>query len=68
VNVDETEYRLLFKNTGTVKIHCGTIEFIVNEVEYPLDCFELEPGQEYKTGKDFKLKLGDIYSTRIVGC
>lgn len=68
VNVDEGEYKLSFKNTGKVNIHCGTIELIVNDIEYPLDCFDLEPGKTYVTGKDFKLKPGDIYSVRIVGC
>jgi hypothetical protein len=62
------EYRLTFKNAGEVNIHCGTIELLINEVEYPLDCFDLAPGEKYQTGKDFKLAAGDTYSARIVGC
>jgi hypothetical protein len=62
------EYKLNFQNTGDVNIHCGTIELLVNEVEYPLDCFDLAPGQTYQTGKDIRLAPGDAYSARIVGC
>jgi hypothetical protein len=68
VNEPPQEYRLTFKNTGDVNIHCGTIELLVNDVEYPLDCFDLAPGETYQTGKDFKLVPGDAYSARITGC
>jgi hypothetical protein len=60
--------RLTFENTGGVNIHCGTIELLVNDVEYPLDCFDLVPGEKYQTGKDFRLMSKDTYSARIVGC
>jgi hypothetical protein len=67
-SVTPQDYRLTFENAGSVNIHCGTIELLVNEVEYPLDCFDLAPGEKYQTGKDFKLTTGDVYSVRIVGC
>jgi len=68
VSENTGEYRLTFQNTGEVNIHCGTIELLVNEVEYPLNCFDLAPGEKYQTGKDFKLMSGDVNSVRIVGC
>ncbi len=61
-------YKLTFQNTGETDINCGTIELLINDVEYPLDCSELLPGQTYQTGKDFKLKNEDTYSARITGC
>lgn len=61
-------YHVTLKNAGETDINCGTIEFLVNGVEYPLNCFDLSPGQTYQTGEDFTLKNTDIYSARIAGC
>ena len=61
-------YYVTFKNAGQTDINCGTIEFLVNGVEYPLNCFDLSPGQTYRTGEDFKLKNLDVYSAGIAGC
>ena len=68
VNENTGDYKLSFQNTGDVNIHCGTIELLVNGLEYPLDCFDLAPGQKYQTGKDFTLRAGDVYSVTITGC
>lgn len=72
LRVDEIEVgnhlNLRLSNVGETTIHCGFIELIVNELEYPLDCTELTPGQSHLTGGNFRMFPDDSYGVRVVGC
>ncbi|MFH1721396.1 MAG: hypothetical protein ABH950_02190 [Candidatus Altiarchaeota archaeon] len=59
---------LNLENNGSSIIHCGFIELLADSMEYPLDCWELAPGQEHQTGKNFHLSKDQTVDIRVVGC
>ncbi|MCX6694723.1 MAG: hypothetical protein NTU61_00285, partial [Candidatus Altiarchaeota archaeon] len=61
-------YSLQLTNTGGTVINCGFVELTVNGREYPLDCFDLAPGQSHATGPDLKIERGESYNVRVAGC
>jgi hypothetical protein len=61
-------FDLLFTNVGKTIIHSGFIELQVNGREYPLESAELKSGDSLRTGDDFRLKRGDGYRAKVVGC
>jgi hypothetical protein len=59
---------LTFTNAGSTTMHCGLVELMVNDKEYPLDCFELAPGKSYTTDPQMGIVLWDKYMVRQIGC
>lgn len=57
-----------FTNLGGVNIPCGFIDFRVNNLEYPVDCGVLQPGQTHESGENFVLKGSDSFTVRFNGC
>jgi hypothetical protein len=61
-------FDLTITNDGVSVVPCCMIGLTINNVDHPLDCIELRPGQSFLTGKDFKFRSGDAYSAEIMGC